>query len=180
MYHVEFLISTILSWILLPLGFTTIWSKTYLLKLKSTKFYGDLSHILGFPCSSVGKESAYNSGDWAQFLGWEGPWRRKWQPTPVFFPGESHGQRSLVGPVWGVESYRGDYPSAVRGAVKVIHNLATKPLAIYEPKWTFKELLEKSPEIQIKQWKIKHDIDGIIDTWWIEQNKEFRYWHTHI
>ena len=24
-------------------------------------------------------------------------WRRKWQPTPVFLPGESHGQRSLVG-----------------------------------------------------------------------------------
>ena len=23
--------------------------------------------------------------------------RRAWQPTPVFFPGESHGQRSLVG-----------------------------------------------------------------------------------
>ena len=25
------------------------------------------------------------------------PWRRKWQPTPVFLPGESHGQRSLGG-----------------------------------------------------------------------------------
>ena len=25
------------------------------------------------------------------------PWRRKWQATPAFFPGESHGQRSLVG-----------------------------------------------------------------------------------
>ena len=25
------------------------------------------------------------------------PWRRKWQPTPVFLPGEPHGQRSLVG-----------------------------------------------------------------------------------
>ena len=25
------------------------------------------------------------------------PWRRKWQPTPVFFPGKSYGQRSLVG-----------------------------------------------------------------------------------
>ena len=25
------------------------------------------------------------------------PCRRKWQPTPVFLPGESHGQRSLVG-----------------------------------------------------------------------------------
>ena len=24
-------------------------------------------------------------------------WRKKWQPTPVFLPGESHGQRSLVG-----------------------------------------------------------------------------------
>ena len=24
-------------------------------------------------------------------------WRRKWQPTAVFLPGESHGQRSLVG-----------------------------------------------------------------------------------
>jgi len=29
-------------------------------------------------------------------------WRRKWQPTPVFLPGESHGQRSLVGCcLWG-------------------------------------------------------------------------------
>ena len=25
------------------------------------------------------------------------PWRRKWQPTPAFSPGESHGQRSLAG-----------------------------------------------------------------------------------
>ena len=25
------------------------------------------------------------------------PWRRKWQPTAVFLPGESHGQRGLVG-----------------------------------------------------------------------------------
>ena len=30
------------------------------------------------------------------------PWRRKWQPTPVFLPGESQGQRSLVGyNLWG-------------------------------------------------------------------------------
>ena len=25
------------------------------------------------------------------------PWRREWQPIPVFWPGESHAQRSLVG-----------------------------------------------------------------------------------
>ena len=30
------------------------------------------------------------------------PWRRKWQPTPVFLPRKSHGQRSLVGySPWG-------------------------------------------------------------------------------
>ena len=30
------------------------------------------------------------------------PWRRKWQPTPVFLPGEPHGWRSLVGySPWG-------------------------------------------------------------------------------
>ena len=30
------------------------------------------------------------------------PWRRKWQPTPIFLSGESHGRRSLVGySPWG-------------------------------------------------------------------------------
>ena len=28
---------------------------------------------------------------------WKIPWRRAWQPTPVFLPGESHGQRKLGG-----------------------------------------------------------------------------------
>ena len=34
---------------------------------------------------------------WVQSLGWEDPWRKEWQPTPVSLPGESHGQRNLVG-----------------------------------------------------------------------------------
>ena len=34
-----------------------------------------------------------------RFDPWVGkiPWRREWKPTPVFLPGEFHGQRSLVG-----------------------------------------------------------------------------------
>ena len=28
---------------------------------------------------------------------WKMPWRKKWQPAPVFLPGKSRGQRSLVG-----------------------------------------------------------------------------------
>ena len=35
-------------------------------------------------------------------LGWEDPLEEDMQPTPVFLPGESHGQRSLVGySSWG-------------------------------------------------------------------------------
>ena len=34
---------------------------------------------------------------WA--LGWGDPWRRAWQPTPVFLLGKSHGQRRLLGPL---------------------------------------------------------------------------------
>ena len=39
-----------------------------------------------------------------QYNTWRGkiPWRRKWQPTPVFLPGKFHGQRSLEGySQWG-------------------------------------------------------------------------------
>ena len=32
----------------------------------------------------------------------EDPWRSAWQPTPIFLPGESHEQRSLMGTVHGV------------------------------------------------------------------------------
>ena len=45
-----------------------------------------------FPAGSNGKKSACNAGDPGSI-----PGRRKWQPTPVLLPGESHGQRSLVG-----------------------------------------------------------------------------------
>ena len=32
------------------------------------------------------------------------PWRRKWQPIPVFLPGKSHGRRSLEGySPWGLK-----------------------------------------------------------------------------
>ena len=38
----------------------------------------------------------------AQSLSRKIPWRRVWQPTPIFMPGESHGQKSLVGySPWG-------------------------------------------------------------------------------
>ena len=46
----------------------------------------------GFPGGSVVKNPPANTGDAGSI-----PWRRKWQPTPVFLPGKSHRQRRLVG-----------------------------------------------------------------------------------
>ena len=57
--------------------------------------------FLGFPGVASGKEPAYQCrrckrhgfNPWVRKI----PWRRAWQPTPVFLPGESQGQRSLPG-----------------------------------------------------------------------------------
>ena len=55
----------------------------------------------GFPGALVVKNLPANSGDvkrrrfnpWVRKI----PWRRAWQPTPVFLPGESQAQTSLAG-----------------------------------------------------------------------------------
>ena len=59
------------------------------------------SHLLIYKVFTGG-----NAGDaWRyRFNPWFGkiPWRRKWQPTPLFLPGEFHGQRRLAGySPWG-------------------------------------------------------------------------------
>ena len=53
--------------------------------------------LQAFPGGSVVKNPPANAGD--RFDLWVGkiPWRRVWQPTPVFLLGKSHGQRSLEG-----------------------------------------------------------------------------------
>ena len=53
--------------------------------------------LLGFPCSSAGKESTCNAGDLGSTWVGKIPWRRAWQPTPVFWPGEFHGLYSPQG-----------------------------------------------------------------------------------
>ena len=61
-----------------------------------------------FPGGSVVKNLPANAGD-IEFDPWVGkiPWRRQWQPTPVFLPGKFHGWRSLVGyGPWGHKTVR--------------------------------------------------------------------------
>ena len=43
-----------------------------------------------------GKESTWNAGALG-YVGREDPLEEGMQPTPIFLPGKSHGQRSLVG-----------------------------------------------------------------------------------
>ena len=43
---------------------------------------------------------------WVRSLGWKIPWRRERQPTPVFWPGEFHGQRNLAGYIQSMGSQR--------------------------------------------------------------------------
>ena len=57
--------------------------------------------LWGFPGGANSKEPACRCSKHkrCRFNPWIGkiPWRRAWQPTPVFLPGKSHGQRSLEG-----------------------------------------------------------------------------------
>ena len=66
---------------------------------------GVVQHVykVGLPPGSEVKASAWNTGDLGLIPGsGKIPWRRKWQPTLVLLPGESHGGRSLVGySPWG-------------------------------------------------------------------------------
>ena len=57
--------------------------------------------IKGLPRWVIGRESTchcwnhmrHGFNPWIRKI----PWRTEWQPAPVFWPGEYHGQRSLVG-----------------------------------------------------------------------------------
>ena len=73
-----------------------------------------IAHMIDFPGGLVAKNSPDNSGDMGSIL-WSGkiPWRRKWQATPIFLPGKSHGQRSLE--------------ATVQGGSRVKRDLVTKP-----------------------------------------------------
>jgi len=74
------------------------------LRQKEVKVEQDLDMTiltLGFPGGTSGKEPTCQCrrSKRLKFDPWAGqiPWRRAWQPIPVFLPREFHSQRSLVG-----------------------------------------------------------------------------------
>ena len=69
----------------------------HILKLEEQRENVEVTGARGFPGGSDSKESAWNvrDMDWIPGSG-RSPWRREWQLTSEFLPGESHWQRSLV------------------------------------------------------------------------------------
>jgi len=61
-----------------------------------------IMHMYLLPRWLSGKESPCNAGDVVRSLDWEDPLEEEMATTPVFLPGTSHGQTSLVGySPWG-------------------------------------------------------------------------------
>ena len=70
------------------------------------------------------------------------PWKRQWQPTPVVFPGKSHGQRSLVGySPWGHKRAKHDWATN-KASNQSQQKVTICLLAGHQPtKWTLACLL---------------------------------------
>ena len=58
--------------------------------------------LVGFRGGSMVKNLPIKQETWVWSLGGKDPLEKEMAPTPVFLPGESHGQRNLVGTVHGV------------------------------------------------------------------------------
>ena len=58
---------------------------------------GPYSSYYDFPPAQLIRSLPAMQETWARSLGWEDPLKKEQQPTPVFLPGKSHGQRNLAG-----------------------------------------------------------------------------------
>ena len=105
--------------LLLPSIFPSIrvFSNEWVLRIRQPKDWS-FSFSIVLPRASLVAQSVKNlpamQETQVRFLGWEDPQRRKWQTTPVFLPGESHGQKILA---------------------RVVHDLMTKSLPVNIQDW---------------------------------------------
>ena len=92
-------------WIYLVLEVSHLWNQTMCGLLCLTFFTGCVLEVHPYcsMCQFFIPFYGWVTSRWkckkCGFHHWVGktPWRREWQPTPVFLPGESHGRRSLMG-----------------------------------------------------------------------------------
>ena len=99
----------------------------------------------GFPDGTSDKEPScqcrkcnrHRFSDWTRKM----PWRRARQPTPVFLPGESHGQRSLLGySLWGRKKSDMTVIEQGRGGSRILTQICPIPKALFVS-YTLKTLI---------------------------------------
>ena len=113
-------------------NFLSVLLKTVLLKSLILLLTWFRKSLWGFPGGSDVEESACNAGDLGlipglgRFL-----WRREWQSTPVFLPGEFHGQRSLAGYIQLMWSQRVRHSWATTTHTQKELIVGTEPSSLY-------------------------------------------------
>ena len=117
-------------------------------------------YVCGFPGGSDGEESACNAGDLSS--GWKIPWRRAWQPSPVFLPGESP---------WTGGTWLADYSP---WGHRVGHNQATKCAHTHKSTILQKNKLKKNNFLKkiTKKTSIKVKVlgDDIPGKYWLKES----------
>ena len=119
-----------------------------------------------------GKEPAYpcRRSEKHRFSPWVGkiPWRRKWQPTLVLLPGESYGQRGLVG-----YSPQGRKESDTTGQLSTSTYNARRDERIWTPnsrsysKWNTergKKFINRASTLRLQQVALIYNV--ISPPWW--------------
>ena len=93
------------SFFLLLSSFPTSLPETVVLEWNTKRQFGKF-YILFWLCWGLSGKESTSQGRTLGYELWVRKiiWRRKWQPTPIFLPGQSHGQRSLTGySPWGYD-----------------------------------------------------------------------------
>ena len=89
------------------------------------------------------------------FDSWVGkiPWRKEWQPTPVFLPGESHEQRSLLCyRLWGHKDLNTTEQLTVHGVKSIVNYSFFLSLSLW-----FRNAILKSSLVSLVVFSVFHN-----------------------
>ena len=90
-------------------------------------------------------------------------WRRKWQPTPVFLPGESQERGSLVGcRLWGLTESDTTEATQQQQSASRIHNLKTLQICLHLTPPTYASLFSEALTLKAKLQVLSHKFQRLI------------------
>ena len=108
--------------------------------VNSRSWASQVALVIKEPTCQCRRRKRRRFGPWVRKI----PWRRARQPTPVFLPGESHGQRSLAGHSrWGCKA--GQNCSKLAHVVIFILQVAVQSSIGVGPLWTPKPASAQDP-----------------------------------